>query len=155
MSRAARSFAALLLLAALAAALPAAPAGAAASDALFRNKADGKAFRAKLKRDPFAPPKGIVVVAPPPVERTLEVEVERPATPVESFRVTGIIRVGERGCAVINERTWYLGRPNLGYELVKIEDERVEIKTPDGRLISSELIRDRAPAADFGADAAP
>jgi hypothetical protein len=109
------------------------------------------------QRDPFALH---VAVAPPPepiaIERTAEVAVApEVAPPVETFRVTGIIRVGERGCAIVNEKTWYLGKMNLGYELVKLEDERIEIKTPDGRTVTCELIRERAATEGFGAPVAP
>jgi len=144
-----------LALAALALLALAAPAGAAAD--LFENRADAKAFKGKVKRDPFAlrapaaPP-----VAPTEIEKTEEVAV-RPeiAPPVESFRVTGIIRVGGRGCAIVNEKTWFLGKTNLGYELVGLEDDRIRIKTPDGRTVSCELVRERSASEGFDASAAP
>lgn len=145
-----------LLAATLAALALAAPAGAAVD--LFENRADAKAFRAKVKRDPFALREEAPPPAPPVVEavKTAEVALEpEVAPPTEVFRVTAIIRVGGRGCAVVNDKTWYLGKMNLGYELVKIEDDRVEIKTPDNRTIQCDLIRERTAAEEFGAPLAP
>ncbi len=62
----------------------------------------------------------------------------------ETFRVEAIIKIGDKGCAVINSKLWYINKNNFGYMLVKLNDESVEIKTPSGDIIKSELIKKKA-----------
>lgn len=54
------------------------------------------------------------------------------------FRVEGIIKIGNRGCAIINSKLWFVGKEEMGYVLQKLnaEAETVEIKTPAGRVIT-------------------
>jgi len=75
---------------------------------------------------------------------TSAVSIEKPAASEnENFSVEGIIKLGDRGCAIINSKIWYVGKPNLGYELIKLHDELVEIKTPDGRVLKCKLVKER------------
>lgn len=62
----------------------------------------------------------------------------------ENFRVEAIIKIGDRGCAVINSKIWYVGKNSFGYTLMKLNDESVEIKTPAGNIITCELIKKKA-----------
>lgn len=62
----------------------------------------------------------------------------------ENFKVEAIIKIGEKGCAVINSKIWYVGKNSFGYMLMKLNDESVEIKTPAGNVIKCELIKKKA-----------
>lgn len=62
----------------------------------------------------------------------------------ENFKVEAIIKIGDRGCAVINSKIWYVGKNSFGYMLMKLNDESVEIKTPAGNIIKCELIKKKA-----------
>lgn len=62
----------------------------------------------------------------------------------ENFKVEAIIKIGEKGCAVINSKLWYVGKNSFGYMLMKLNDESVEIKTPAGNVIKCELIKKKA-----------
>lgn len=64
------------------------------------------------------------------------------------FRVEGIIKIGNRGCAIINSSVWggeskimFVGKAEMGYILKKLdtEGETVEIKTPTGSVIKRGL----------------
>jgi len=62
----------------------------------------------------------------------------------ENFKVEAIIKIGEKGCAVINSKIWYVGKNSFGYMLMKLNDESVDIKTPAGNVIKCELIKKKA-----------
>jgi hypothetical protein len=62
---------------------------------------------------------------------------------VEVFNVEGIIKMGNRGCAIINSRIWFVGKPEQGYELLKLHPEAVEIKLPDGSVVKHKLMKTR------------
>lgn len=62
----------------------------------------------------------------------------------ENFRVEAIIKIGEKGCAVINSKIWYVGKNSFGYMLTKLNEESVEIKTPAGNVIKCDLIKKKA-----------
>ncbi|EKD69652.1 MAG: hypothetical protein ACD_47C00047G0002 [uncultured bacterium] len=62
----------------------------------------------------------------------------------ESFRVEAIIKIGEKGCAIINSKIWYVGKNSFGYMLTKLNEESVEIKTPAGNIIKCDLIKKKA-----------
>lgn len=62
----------------------------------------------------------------------------------ENFKVEAIIKIGDRGCAVINSKIWYVGKNSFGYTLMKLNDQSVEIKTPAGNIIKCELIKKKA-----------
>jgi hypothetical protein len=64
--------------------------------------------------------------------------------PDENFKVEAIIKIGEKGCAVINSKIWYVGKNSFGYMLMKLNDESVEIKTPAGNIIKCDLIKKKA-----------
>jgi len=146
-------------------------AGAFAFAGIFDNASNSGAFKAKIKRDIFytevekANIKAILTgqqpqapAAPQPVQPqisqpaanqvnsgTSSVSIEKPApSENENFSVEGIIKLGERGCAIINSKIWYVGKPNLGYELIKLHDELVEIKTPDGRILKCKLVKEKS-----------
>lgn len=122
---------------------------------LFENSSDVKKFRGGLRKDLFylegeklssAASEQPAQKKPetPPEKDTSEVSASaRYAGTEENFKVEGIIKIGEKGCAIINSRIWYIGRPNMGYELVKLYDEMVEIKTPDGRILKCRLIKEK------------
>ena len=57
------------------------------------------------------------------------------------FKVEGIIKIGNRGCAIINSKLWFVGKGEMGYVLQKLntEAETVEIKTPAGQIITRGL----------------
>ena len=64
------------------------------------------------------------------------------------FKVEGIIKIGNRGCAIINSSVWggeskimFVGKSQLGYELKGLhpEAETVEIITPSGKIIKCGL----------------
>lgn len=151
-----RPLAALLVALGLAlAAGAAAPRPAAAATNLFENTSDAKAFLKRVKRDLFGLRRAEVV--PQAAAATAEValpaapEVVKPPAPAtEDFRVEGIIRIGERGCAIVNAKTWYVGKTNLGYRLEKLYDDKVEIKAPDGRTLTCNLIREQTAGPAFG-----
>ncbi|HNY11918.1 MAG TPA: hypothetical protein PKK26_10045 [Candidatus Wallbacteria bacterium] len=146
-------------------------AGAFAFAGIFDNASNAGAFKAKIKRDIFyteeektnikaalAGQQPVISVAPQPIltqaPQPVASQVNAPATAVpvekqsqsenEKFPVEGIIKVGERGCAIINSKIWYVGKPDLGYELIKLYDEMVEIKTPDGRILKRKLVKENA-----------
>jgi len=147
-------------------------AGAFAFAGIFDNSSNAGAFKAKIKRDifytevekanikailtgqqPVAPAAPLQPVTPQPPQPaanpvnagTSSVSIEKPApSENENFSVEGIIKLGERGCAIINSKIWYVGKPNLGYELIKLHDELVEIKTPDGRILKCKLVKEKA-----------
>ncbi len=62
---------------------------------------------------------------------------------VEIFNVEGIIKMGNKGCAIINSRLWFVGKPEQGYELIKLHPEAVEIKLPDGKIVKHKLMKNR------------
>lgn len=62
---------------------------------------------------------------------------------VEIFNVEGIIKIGGRGCAIVNSRLWFVGKPEQGYELIKLHPEAVEIKLPNGSVVKHKLMKTR------------
>jgi len=129
-------------------------AGAAAS---FENGSDIKKFKALIKKDMFYRPgeklKPVVkddearAYAAP--EKTaadsMASNAQKPKgqSPDENFKVEGIIKTGKGGCAIINSKIWYFERPYLGYKIVEIDDEFVNIKAPDGRIIKCVLVKEK------------
>jgi len=122
---------------------------------LFENKAEISKFKSGIKTDLFyykgevlssdasevqTPKAAVIEVAKATSEAVI---VNKPSGVDENFKVEGIIKIGDRGCAIINSRIWYIGKPNMGYELVKLYDEMVEIKTPDGRTLKCQLIKEK------------
>ena len=143
-----------------------------AAAAMYDNKADCAGYKAKIKRDIFyteeeaAAIKNIIkqqqqAAAPPvpvpiPVQQQAAVPVSPqsavlpqpvfPApdsSPVEIFNVEGIIKMGDRGCAIINSKLWFVGKPDQGYEVIKLHPEAVEIKTPGGKILKCKLTREK------------
>ena len=139
---------------------------AAAAGDIFENKNDFEKFKAKIKRDVFYTPEEKANMKPPrddspekADEKNLsdgDIKTDNKnmqgfgkekgpqiSRSDENFRVEGIIRISGRGCAIINGKIWFPGKPNFGYELLKVYDEYVEIKTPDGRTIKCTLIKEK------------
>lgn len=133
-------------------------------NSIFSNTASIKKIKNKIKKDIFYPADA-KLSAPAPAKNNKQAG-SQPNLPVadavntgntaevkiiekknvllmdENFRVEGIIKVGGRGCAMINSKLWYVGKPQLGYELIKLNDESVEIKTPDGRVLKCQLVKE-------------
>lgn len=138
---------------------------------IFDNASNVSGFKAKIKRDIFYTDEekenikailtGQQPLTPAPAQPSqpqppqpalnqpqtaapVSQPVEKPApSENENFSVEGIIKLGDRGCAIINSKIWYVGKPNLGYELIKLHDEAVEIKTPDGRILKCKLVKEK------------
>ncbi len=125
--------------------------------AVFDNGANVEQYKQTIKKDLFYLPDEKFA-------KGFEMDIEKPKTvtgkpeqtkqqasagqgrqgPDENFRVEAIIKIGEKGCAVINSKLWYLGKNSFGYMLVKLNDESVEIKTPAGNIIKCDLIKKKA-----------
>lgn len=155
-----KAFPSLALTLALTAAIAAAPIAesgafaAGSARAVFDNGANVAQYKKTVKRDIFYRPdekfaKDIEITSGRPKTDAARPAPVRPAAGErqqgeENFRVEAIIRLGEKGCAVINSKIWYVGRNSFGYTLVKLHDESVEIKTPAGNVIKCELIKKKA-----------
>ena len=133
-------------------------------NSMFSNTANIKKFKSKIKKDIFYPADAKLEVPALAKDNkqsgsrsnlpgadavntgsTVEVKIIEKKNVLlmdENFRVEGIIKVGGRGCAMINSKLWYVGKPQLGYELIKLNDESVEIKTPDGRVLKCQLVKE-------------
>ncbi|MEZ7891543.1 MAG: hypothetical protein QMC67_07335 [Candidatus Wallbacteria bacterium] len=133
-------------------------------NSFFANSSNVSEFKAKIKKDIFYPEDAKQAMISGNIdknnrnkndeklkgqagtsENTVEVKIIEKKNVLlmdENFRVEGIIKIGERGCAMINSKLWYVGKPQLGYELIKLYDESVEIKTPDGRILKCQLIKE-------------
>jgi len=99
----------------------------------------------KLKpvvRDDEARPDASAEKAPPEAMASNSAKSKGPS-PDENFKVEGIIKIGKGGCAIINSKIWYFERPYLGYKIVEIDDEFVNIKAPDGRIIKCVLVKEK------------
>ena len=77
----------------------------------------------------------------PPAEPKSTASTSAADTDQVEFKVEGIIKIGNRGCAIINSKLWFVGKEEMGYVLHKLntEAETVEIKTPTGRVITRGL----------------
>ncbi|HOT75439.1 MAG TPA: hypothetical protein PK467_06625 [Candidatus Wallbacteria bacterium] len=125
--------------------------------AVFDNGANVEQYKQTIKKDLFYLPdekfaKGFEMnIEKPKAETGRAEQVKQQASagqgrqgPDENFRVEAIIKIGEKGCAVINSKLWYVGKNSFGYMLVKLNDESVEIKTPAGNIIKCDLIKKKA-----------
>jgi len=123
----------------------------------FENSSDIKKFKALIKKDMFYRPgeklkqaakddgpRPEVPPEKPPAESMSSNETKpKGASRDENFKVEGIIKIGKGGCAIINSKIWYFERPYLGYRIVEIEDEYVNIKAPDGKIIKCGLMKEK------------
>ncbi len=131
------------------------PACGAPLKAIFDNGANVEKYRQSVKRDIFyLPDEKFVkdfdldeIKAKAKIEaaearfRQQSQSAQAQRQPDENFKVEAIIKIGQKGCAVINSKIWYIGKNNFGYMLMKLNDESVEIKTPAGNIIKCELIK--------------
>jgi len=128
---------------------------AIAAGAVFDNAVNIKSFKSKIPKDIFYLPgekfaETFSAISKPSAKQETEQaqssnDQQRQAPkPGETFKVEGIIKIGERGCAVINSKIWYVGKNNFGYTLYKLGEDYVDIKTPDGKIIKVELIKKKA-----------
>lgn len=125
--------------------------------ASFENASDIKKFKALIKKDMFyRPGEKLKPVVRDDETRSDGASEKQQAESVssnaqkpkgrsadENFKVEGIIKIGKGGCAIINSKIWYFERPYLGYKIVEIDDEFVNIKAPDGRIIKCVLVKEK------------
>ncbi|HOT77134.1 MAG TPA: hypothetical protein PK467_15190 [Candidatus Wallbacteria bacterium] len=104
----------------------------------------------KQQQQAAAPPAPVAVqqtvavpVSSQPAAANPPVSTAADSSPVEIFNVEGIIKMGERGCAIINSKLWFVGKPDQGYEVIKLHPESVEIKTPEGKILKCKLTREK------------
>ncbi len=138
--------------------LPGAQALAASGRAVFDNGSNVGQYKKTIKKDMFYLPgekfqKEFDIGGPKPkIETPVQDDLKRQGRVAagtktaqdENFKVEAIIKIGEKGCAIINSKIWRLGRSNFGYMLMKLNEESVEIKTPAGNVIKCELIKKKA-----------
>lgn len=117
-------------------------------------KRDGIAFAGKARGDMFRllprPLPGGPAILPeikePEVKKAEPVSPEPVTAPPAAstdpqFHVEAIIAMGERGCATVDGKLWYLGDLRQGYVLQSLTGDQITLATPDGRTIVRTLQR--------------